>query len=155
MIIDRYGLIAMGALWSLEEAGIISIKPTCLSWDKIKSKFKLLELHFKTKDKPVDPYEGVQIPYQGYVPLIVRFVEKIIMNQSKDLKNDLEKLKIPFKQKNDTNNPKRFLVAFVGGMMFGEASCLRILSQQLNIHIDMITTEELTNETVLDQFIHT
>lgn len=143
-IIDRFGLNAIGALWSLDEAKIITDNPKKINWANIRQSFRLFS------DSP----QGIELPYQGYVPLIARIVEMIVKKKWIEASALLEKEKIPLQVKANRNTErKRTLVVFVGGAMYGEIACLRHLTKQVLMPFDILTTECLTTNDILKQMI--
>ena len=144
MIIDRFGLEALAALWSLEEANIIKsdMKPTY--WYTIMKKFELFN---KTPEKKSEK------PYDGYTPLVVRLLQKIIKKQWNQCHLILEQLKIPFRvDANRCSDATRVLCVFVGGATYGELAALRSSKGELLVHIDILTTQAVSPKKVLDQF---
>jgi hypothetical protein len=81
-------------------------------------------------------------PYQGYSPLILRVVQKILRKEWSDLHNALTDVKIRFKVlANRTQEMKRMLVVFVGGASFGEIAALRLQKFDSRMDIDVLATE--------------
>lgn len=144
MIIDRFGIEALAALWSLEEAGIIksNMKPT--NWNTLMKKFELFN---KTPEKKSEK------PYDGYTPLVVRLLQRILKKQWNQCHLSLEQLKIPFRvDANRCSEATRVLCVFVGGATYGELAALRLSKYELLVHIDILTTQAVSPKKVLNQF---
>jgi hypothetical protein len=143
MIIDRFGLEAMAALWSLEEAGIICEQRKYKNWAAVRHKWKLWAAEASC------PGER---PYGGYAPLVLRLLQKIGKNEWNDCHNALVDLGVPFAvQANRCPELKRIMVVFVGGITYGEVAALRLQKQDLRVEIDMMTTEVLSCKRVMDE----
>jgi hypothetical protein len=142
MIIDRFGMQAMGALWSLSEAGIVCDRKKPMPWPGLKTKFGLSS---ETSTCRADE------PFQGYTPLIVRLVQKIVKNQWNDCHSILTDRGIAFKVlANRCNEMKGILVVFVGGIMYGEMASLREQMYDSRLPMDILTTEIFSTKTFLD-----
>jgi hypothetical protein len=133
MIIDRWGLEPMAALWSLEKAGIVCERKKATNWPALRHRLQL------SGSEATCNHEK---PFQGYVPFITRIVQKIIRNQWSDLHNALTDVTIPFKVfGNRTPDTKRILVVFVGGATYGELATLRLQRLEVRLDIDVLATE--------------
>ncbi|EAX94854.1 Sec1 family protein [Trichomonas vaginalis G3] len=141
-IIDKFGVEALAALWTLEEAGIIK-EGRKNKWPHTRDKFKLYVEDVET---------GPGIVYSGYSPLFLRILEKIMKKQWSDVDVTLDELGIPHQvMGNRQPNIKRALVVFVGGSMYGEIAALR-KNTSLGAAIDIITTDLLSVNKILSQF---
>lgn len=141
-IIDKFGVEALAALWTLEEAGIIK-EGRKNNWPHTRDKFKLYVEDVET---------GPGIVYSGYYPLFLRILEKIMKKQWSDVDVTLDELGIPHQvMGNRQPNIKRALVVFVGGSMYGEIAALR-KNTSLGAAIDIITTDLLSVNKILSQF---
>jgi hypothetical protein len=133
MIIDRWGLEPMAALWSLEEAGIVCERKGAPPWPAMRHRLGLSAAEARCR---------AEKPYQGFSPLILRVVQKILRKEWSDLHNALLDVKIPFKVlANRTEETKRMLVVFVGGASFGEIAALRLQKIDSRMDIDVLATE--------------
>jgi hypothetical protein len=142
MIIDRFGLQAMAALWSLDEAGIVCDRKKPMPWSALKAKFSL---------SSETPTCRADQPFQGYMPLIVRLVQKLAKNQWNDCHTILKNVGIPFNvHTNMCNEMKGILIVFVGGVMYGEIASLREQMYDSRLPMDILTTEIFSTKTFLD-----
>ena len=137
-IIDKFGLDALSCLWALEEAGIIK-SGKINNWNSISEKFELL-----TGELNVGPSSV----YYGNIPLSTRIVEKILKNEWGKISTALGENNIPYKELGSRNtDPKRALVVYIGGSMYGEITALR--KTTLGVAVDVITTEMLSTNKLL------
>ncbi|OHT01297.1 Sec1 family protein [Tritrichomonas foetus] len=143
MIIDRFGLEALAALWTLEEAGIVVSKKKPEFWTNIMRKFNLYSKEItKNSEKP----------YDGFTPLIVRILQKIAKKQWNDCSVAFEELNIPAKAlANRSPDMKRVLIVFVGGAMHGELSSLYHQKYDFRINIDILATQVMSPHKLLNQ----
>ena len=140
-IIDRFGLDALTALWTLEEAGIVKAGRKNI-WPSLSKKLKLF-----TEDVEVGP----PVVYSGHIPLFLRIVEKALKKQWNDVSITLQEVGIPYQCfGNRTPDLKRALVVFVGGAMYGEITALR-KNTSLGVAVDVIATEVLSTNKILSQ----
>jgi hypothetical protein len=133
MIIDRWGLEPMAALWSLEEAGIVCERKKAPPWPTLRNRLRLSGEEATCK---------AEKPYQGYAPLVLRVVQKIVKKEWSDLHNTFTDLGIPFRVlANRATETKRILVVFLGGATYGELAALRLQKFDSRLDIDIMATE--------------
>lgn len=140
-IIDKFGLPALAALWTLDEAEVI--KPgTKNTWTSLRDRLKLYS----------DETIGVSAPYSGYIPPLVRIIQKLCKNEWNDVSIALTDLKIPYTVAgNRPKEMKRILVVCEGGIMFGEMAGIRQIINSYRIEVDVLTTEILSASKILEQ----
>lgn len=145
MIIDQFGLEALAALWTLEEAGIICEKKDQKgSWSSV---MKQLNLFNKTPDM-----KNSEKAYEGFTPILLRIMQKIFSRKWDEIYNNLEALKIPIMaEANRCKEVKRVLCIFVGGVTYGEATALRSFKHELRCEIDILATQIYSPKKLLDQ----
>ena len=143
MIIDKYGLEALSALWTLEESGIIVSNKTPSKWSGFMRRFKLFNSSIEKNSEK---------SYNGFTPVIVRIMQMIAKNQWSECQKLFEELKVNVKADIDRSpDIKRVLIVFVGGAMHGEMSSLHYLKYDYRIDIDVLTTQILSPRKLLDQ----
>lgn len=141
-IIDKFGMEALAALWTLEECGIIK-EGRKNNWPQVRDKLKLYVEDAET---------GPAVVYSGYYPMFLRILEKIMRKQWSDISVTLDELGIKYSVLgNRQPNIKRALVLFVGGSMYGEIAALR-KNTSLGAAIDVITTDLLSVNKILSSF---
>ena len=143
MIIDKFGFEALGALWTLEEAGIVVSKKKESFWSGIMKRFKLYS-------NPIE--KNSEKPYDGYTPLIVRILQKIIKKQWSECQTAFSELKVKTRAEvNRSPDMSRILIVFVGGVTYGEMASLHHLKYDFRINIDVLATQVLSSKKLLEQ----
>lgn len=143
-IIDRFGIDAFAALLRLEELNIVSINSKS-NWKSNSYAFRLL----------VQEPKKSELVYGGFVPLISRIIQQIVIGQWKYVKDKLNACNIPISEVlSPVKEIQRICVVFVGGAMFGELAVLRTLAKEINIPIDVLSTELFSTHVILKDLIN-
>ena len=145
MIIDRFGIEALAALWTLEEAGIVKEKAPPSNWQAMRAKFSLVKEEATCK---------AEKPYNGFSPLILKLVQKLAKPRAEwnDCQCAFDQLKVNYEVRgNRCSETTRILVVFVGGSTYGEVAALRAQKLDSRVHIDFLTTSMLSQRSLFDQ----
>ena len=145
MIIDKYGIEALAALWTLEEMGLVKEKKAPSKWPALRQKMKLVN---------EQPTCKAETPYEGYVPLILYIFKKLAKRQMEwiDCKRVFDEVKIPAQAKaGGVAEPKRILVVFIGGCTYGELAALRLQKDDSMVPVDFLTTQMLSMKSIFNE----
>jgi hypothetical protein len=125
----NYSPAHITSLYLLQKAGF-------LKNSKLRNKWEQLRLHLDLVPDEPHSYTQVHITYSA---LSVRFIELVLKQK---LTPELSAMlgKDNFIRIEREKEIKEVFVFFVGGVTYGEISCLRLLEKELKIKINILTT---------------
>jgi hypothetical protein len=130
-VAGNYSPSHITSLYLLQKAGF-------LKNSKLRNKWEQLKMHFDLFPDPDDSHSYTQV-HITYSALSVRFIELVLKQK---LTPELSALlgKENFIRFEKEKEVKEVYVFFVGGVTYGEISCLRLLEKELKIKIHILTT---------------
>ena len=144
-IIDRFGMEALAALWTLEDAGIVKERSPPSHWQAMSSRFGLVQDEARCR---------AEKPYNGFSPLILKLFQRLAKQPPEwnDCQVAFDALKINCEVRgNRCSKTARVLVVFVGGSTYGEVAALRAQKLDSRVDVDVLTTSMLSQRSLFDQ----
>ncbi|KAH0793841.1 Sec1 family protein [Histomonas meleagridis] len=147
----NYGIQVIPYLIRLSHLGLILPKhQQSFSWDKLFDVMNMFNPNWKNKgDDAASAFE------EGFAPLMVRIIERILKNEinllTKALNNAKYKVEV---QVIGNPTPKKYLICFIGGVTYTEVNLLRRIAKKIGVEINFLTTEIYNRKQFFDSIAY-